>query len=239
MKEFEILSWDSSFFGVKTARVKTKHDNFELKKILEDLYDQDVELIYYNSPVRLDDFDQYQSVLLDTRVSILKELKTRRDFNEYVKIYEGKEPSEEMLHLSERIARESRYFYDPNIPKQKVFEMYEIWLNKSVTGEMATDVLVYEKDEKVLGLATIKLIDQDRGLIPLLAVASEHEGKGISFALMRAVEEYLLQKGRKFLVSETQAKNVKAIKVYERFGVECQETHHVYHLWRRQNGNIS
>ncbi|GAB2770488.1 hypothetical protein [Salinimicrobium soli] len=50
--------------------------------------------------------------------------------------------SEKLYELSQRVAESSRFYFDEKIQKSKVYEMYNIWLEKSVTKEMASDVLI-------------------------------------------------------------------------------------------------
>ena len=101
---------------------------------------------------------------------------------------------------------------------------------------MASHVLVYKIETKIVGFATIK-----KGLghphISLLAVDPEFEGKGISFALLLAVEKILLDEGFKFFSGSAHSKNVKALAVYYRHGPEDQKIEYGYHLWRKKQIN--
>lgn len=237
MSDWELLQWDSDFFGIKIARINPEIEENRLNEVLLELFRAGIELIYFNSALTLSQNDYYDARLLDKRVTLIKEIKSDKPWHRNVRFYEAGTPTPEMIQMSRRVARSSRFFYDNNIPNQKVYEMYEIWLQKSVTKEMANHVLVFERDKEILGFATIK-INEDKAVVPMLAVDSNHEGKGISFLLLQAVEGFLIKSDLKYLYSETQAKNLKALKVYERFGVKCNESHAVYHLWRKNEATL-
>ena len=233
MGNFEILDWDSRFFGIKIARISPDLQEEQLEMVEANLASHDVRLAYFNSTFSVPDSEFFESQLLDERVSLVKKLKNKKPWNSGIKLYGLDFLSNDMRNLSRRVAESSRFFHDERIPNSKVYEMYEIWLMKSVEKKMATEIIIYEKDDKILGFATIKGVDDQKALVPLLAVAADHEGKGISFFLMQAVETYLLENNFKYLMSETQATNKKALKVYERFGIQCDQSHRIYHLFHK------
>ena len=66
--------------------------------------------------------------------------------------------------------------------------------------------MVYKENSKIVGFATID-IKNGKGRTPLFAVKREYEGKGISFALMRAMESVLKREGCPVVVGGTQKLN--------------------------------
>lgn len=233
MRCFKILEWDSNFFGIKVARIDSNLNKHNIINVFSQLNCEGVDLVYFNSRFLVGEDKNYKNYLLDKRVSLLKKLKDKKPWDDRVKLFSGNVPTGKMIELSRRVAQNSRFYFDPNIPEKKVYEMYEIWLKKSISKEMATDVLVYENENGILGFATIKILSNDKALIPMLAVDRNFEGLGISFMLMQAIETFLLNKGCDYLVSETRAKNLRALKVYKRFGITCEPSHYINHLWRR------
>lgn len=234
MKTFEILEWDSSFFGLRVARIDSDLQEGDFNHVIEQLNSEGIDLVYFNSKFCVQENQYYKNHLLDKRVSLIKELKDKKPWDNRVKLYNGRVPTKKMIDLSRRVAQSSRFYFDPDIPNEKVYEMYEIWLSKSVSKDMATDVLVYEDENGIQGFASIKILANGKALIPMLAVDRNHEGLGISFMLMQAIETFLLDKGCEYLVSETKAKNLRALKVYKRFGITCEPSHYINHLWRRE-----
>lgn len=233
MSDYEILDWDSNFFGLKVARI-TPHISLEVyKKLLSHLYKDGFELVYFNSHFGLPESEFYKIIKIDEVVELSKKLKVRKKFHPKVKLFDKPNATLEMQDLVKRIARRSRFYFDDNIPKSKVYELYNIWLDKSVKLISADSVIVYEDDNKVKGFATIKIMKNGIGVIPLMGVDAKSEGKGISFMLMEAIESYLLEENCTILKSSTQAKNLKALKVYERFGIKCEKNFSINHLWRK------
>lgn len=231
MKDFEILKWDSDFFGYKIAKINSSVGPDRLNTVLFELHKNGVELVYFNSTFNLGLYEHYKNYEIDRSVSLSKVLKEKKVLNPNVKFFIEKEPTFKMLELSRRIARRSRFYVDPNIPNSKVYDLYEIWLNKSVSESGTNTTLIYEKDAEILGFATIRIENGNEGRIPLMGVAAENEGKGISFILMQAIETYLMEQNCKVLKSATQSKNLKALKVYQRFGISCEESFNINHLW--------
>lgn len=233
MENFEILDWDSQFFGIKIARLSSQLKAEHFQMIAAKLASHQVQLAYFNSTFSVPQNEYFEGYLLDKRISLINRLKNSRIWDPRIKFYDKKFLSADMNKLSRRVAESSRFFYDTRIPNSKVYEMYEIWLKKSIKKEMATETIIFEEDNHIRGFATIKALDNRKALIPLFAVDRKHEGKGISFLIMQAIETYLLQNNFEYLESETQAYNFKALKVYERFGIKCEQSHQIFHLWRK------
>lgn len=234
VKDFEILDWDSEFFGFKVARISSNISQKYYKELISELYHFNVELIYFNSSFDPSESEFYSILKIDEVVELSKELKLKKNFHPKVKFFNQSEATLEMKNLVRRIARRSRFYFDDNITTAKVYKLYDIWLDKSVNGIGADTVLVYEENNKIKGFATVKVNENNGvGVIPLMGVESKSEGKGISFMLMEAIESYLLEKKCSILRSSTQAKNLKALKVYERFGIKCESGSVINHLWRK------
>jgi ribosomal protein S18 acetylase RimI-like enzyme len=98
---------------------------------------------------------------------------------------------------------------------------------------LATDVLVYRVNGKIIGFITIK-VDGKKGSAPLLAVNIDYEGIGVSFALMRAAETVLVKHGCTSVLGGTQDLNQKTLKITERYGFKFQKIEYVYHLWNKK-----
>ncbi|SKB37099.1 Acetyltransferase (GNAT) family protein [Salegentibacter holothuriorum] len=237
-KNFEILDWDSQFFGSKIARINSNISQKHYQQAILELYGEAVDLVYFNSAFELKETAYYSVLKIDEMVELSKELKFKKKFHPKIKFFDQPNATPGMKEQVKRIARQSRFYFDNNIEKSKVYELYDIWLDKSVNKKGADAVLVYEDNAEVKGFATIKRIENGTGIIPLMGVEAKSEGKGISFMLMEAIETYLLENNCKILKSTTQAKNIKALKVYERFGIQCKSSYAINHLWRKPNNLI-
>ncbi|PRX43521.1 GNAT family N-acetyltransferase [Salegentibacter salegens] len=216
-ENFKIQEWDTNFFGFKVA--KTEMDYLWSNSItkLEGLFNEDIELVIFNSTKP--DFEKlsnkyYDIVKVYNRIPIIKEVKTLTKNHPNISSYRDELPSPELIKLAKLAAKEGRFGRDSQISVGIYNKIFEEWITNSIKGIIADDVLVYKHDEKVVGFGTIK-IEGENGYAPLFAVNRNFEGKGVSFALMRAVENKLIEQGCKYLVSGTQEINRKALSSLE------------------------
>lgn len=235
----EYLEWDSNFFNLKIAKLEGSGLSRDLLVELEDSYTDKIDLIYYYSeePLPENFFSNfYEVILVDTKVPIIREV-VQKGKNPKISSYTNKKANKELLKLAKLAGQHTRFKIDPNISEEKYNKLFELWIEKSVTGELATTVLVYEIDNIIVGFGTV-LIEGEIGRAPLLAVNRNYEGRGISFALMDAMESYMFENGCKFAVSSTQATNKKALKIYERYGIKFEKKIFVYHFWNKDRSNF-
>ncbi len=80
---------------------------------------------------------------------------------------------------------------------------------------------IYENHEPY-GYVTF-FIEDDTAHIESIAVLPSKKGKGIGKALMRAVEEFSLNKGLKKIVLEVRKKNRRAIEFYKGLGFKIKD----------------
>lgn len=237
---FKILEWDSKFFDVKTAQIKK---NLLLRKNREEYLDTmaaaNVELAYYksDSPLNKDLESPYFIQLVSKKVSLKKKLSSSFPLHENVHFYDDPVPSRELIDLAHRAANFSRFLSDAHINCEKVKELYEIWITKSVQKEMASAVLVYKDNDEIKGFVTL-LMNAPQGQTPLFAVSRDSEGKGVSFALMRAADSVLYESGCTYYTSATQADNKAAVTVFKRHGCEIGPVEFFYHLWKKGSNQL-
>lgn len=234
-EHYQILEWDSRFFDLKIAQVEQNilsvgNDDLCLKKLAE----ANVNLAYYNTDTPLQETSNkyFDFFLVNKKVPIKKKIGNSSPIHENISFYNEPEPNEQLINLAQRAGAFSRFLKDPNIDPIKVKELYEEWIVKSVKKEMASEVLVYKKNSKIEGFVTLK-INPPVGETPLFAVSREVEGKGASFALMRAADSVLYDNGCSYYTSATQAENKAALTVFNRHGFEIKPVEYTYHLWRK------
>lgn len=235
--QFEYLPWDSDFFGFKVGKLlEEEKESSEFEADLKVIFEEDIELIYYYSEKALpvsffSDF--YDCLLVDVKIPVKKTLASKR-IDPRISVFTDSTANKELIELAQLAGTHTRFNLDPKISKEKFEKLFKIWIEKSVSGEMASKVLVYKESEKIIGFATLS-IDGNIGYAPLLAVNRKFEGLGVSFAIMDAVEAHMFDHGCEFLVSSTQEVNRKALKIYERWGCEFGKGIHVYHFWKKDN----
>lgn len=232
---YKILPWDSEFFNIKVAEVeKNSLAGAEKEKLYLDLAEEGVELAYYtaDAPVEEEVDGPFSFHLVNKKAPLIKYLSKTSEFHKNISLFKGSVPTSELISLSYRAGDHSRFSSDPNLDSAKVKTLYELWITKSVQKEMADEVLVYILNNKIEGFITLRFRGLE-GQTPLFAVSKEAEGKGVSFALMRAADSVLLQNGCTFCTSATQADNRAAVTVFKRHGCEIKPVEYVYHLWKK------
>lgn len=235
-ENFQIQEWDTNFFGFSVAKTVMDYLSSNPMDKLKLLHDSEITLIVFNSSKP--DFEKvfnkyYKIVKVYTRIPIIKEVKKITTNHPNISSFEGELPTPELFALAKLAGKEGRFGRDSNISKTQYDKIFEEWIINSVNRTVADEVLVFKHNGKVVGFGSIK-IEGENGFAPLFAVDRKYEGKGVSFALMRAIENKLIEEKCKYLVSGTQEINKKALSSFKRFGFELQTPEYVYHLWRKK-----
>lgn len=236
MKEpFQILNWDTEFFRFKVAKIANDL-SLDIDYATKELNKGSIKLAYLFSNKPLEDSvlnnEFYNIFLVHKRIPLVKTLTKVTKIHEKISLYKKTFPEDELISLAQLAGSHSRFGADPNIPRDKFNELFKLWMINSVKKKIASEVLVYREEGKIIGFGTIK-VENGVAQTPLFAVERKHEGKGVSFALMRAIETILLERGCKKVLGGTQEMNKKALAVYERYGLELQDPEYVYHFWKR------
>ena len=236
-KPYKILEWDTNFFNFKVAEIKKNifQGNSDRDEILKSLSDEKVRLAYYYSHEEVD-FNcgkDYEINLIINRVPLEKKIINDFPIHEKISFYNDDYPDESLIELAQLAGRQGRFGLDPKITDEQCNGIFKNWIVNSVNKKMASHTLVYKEQSEIIGFATIN-IKEGKGYTPLFAVKRKFEGKGISFALMRAIENVLKAEGCPIAVGGTQELNEKALMVYKRYGLIPQKPEFIYHLWNKK-----
>ena len=150
------------------------------------------------------------------------------------------EPTTEWTARLEDLALQSgaysRFRRDPRLPSSVFVGIYREWLRKSLSGELARQVLVGYASagpggpKQPDGLLTLGS-QHGRADVGLLAVAAEARGQGIGQRLVQAAQRQAALWKFDELQVVTQLENVLACRFYRRCGFVESVVEHVYHLW--------
>lgn len=129
-----------------------------------------------------------------------------------------REAKVEDINNLKKIAEETfllnRFYWDPIIPKDKAPFIYGAWVENSVIGKEADCVFIIKEKEKIVGFITL----EKKGHIPLIAVASDFQGKGIAKILLNAAFTRFRKWGVKQINIETTFLNLPALRAYLAIG---------------------
>ena len=242
MTTYQLLPWDSDFFGFKVARILAKNlGTPALKEILGALREENVVLSYWAADP--DDEDSARAArecrgfFVDRKVTFALETAALRQrlpllaSTALVEEFTGGIPTPELEALAVQAGEYSRFRVDPRIPEDRFLELYRLWIRKSVTGELAEKVLVVRNEAgTVVGMVTAG--DKDgRGDIGLLAVADSVRGRSFGVGLVAAAQQWALDRGYSTAQVVTQGDNVAACRLYEKCGYHIDRVEHIYHFW--------
>jgi dTDP-4-amino-4,6-dideoxy-D-galactose acyltransferase len=237
---FQILSWDSDFFGFGVGRIlPLRLTCEELKGTLVSMKKENVTLVYW--PSDPDDPDSQEAArkhggfLADKKITyvidlekIPKQLVEEPDSG--VKEYTRMETTDDLDNLAIQSGICSRYKVDPNIPAEHFEKLYKLWILKSVNRTLAENVFVSMDGEKIVGMVTVGM-KNGRGDIGLVAIHESMRGKNVGVKLTRAAQKWAVGKGCRYAQVVTQGNNLAACKLYEKCGYRVESIVNFYHIW--------
>jgi dTDP-4-amino-4,6-dideoxy-D-galactose acyltransferase len=233
---FAMLPWDSAFFGFPTARILIPGlDTQALREVLAELAQQNIRLAYWT----VDPADAASNrsaaacggFLADVRRTYLAEPPLSDPSRKRHAVATFRDRSEEvLLSLAVEAGRFSRYRVDPAFPQSLFRALYEEWMRKSLSGEIADEVLVAEAGGEIVGTLTVQA-RQGAGNIGLVAVDPRHQGTGAGSSLIQAAAEWFIGKDCVTAKVATQESNSAACALYEKNGYRLVGREHVHHFW--------
>jgi dTDP-4-amino-4,6-dideoxy-D-galactose acyltransferase len=238
-QSFIHLAWDTKFFGFGVARImQTALDEAELSKTLEMLRDNNYRMVYWQIPVGKHESSRIAQLhggfLADEKVTYVKELVSisdSRGASAYAAFpYPDTTPDAAMIKLALQSGEHSRFRLDPKFPRELYDKLFTCWITRSVSKEIAWEVLVVKEQNVLLGLITLGA-KGDRADIGLVAVAEHARGKGIGRSLVTDADRYFAERSYALAQVVTQRSNLGACKLYESCGYKIENVENVFHFW--------
>jgi len=233
-----LLSWDSDFFGYKVGRIDVSIlSKNELTNLLSDAKTKGFKLLYW--PVNPKDNVLNQlakengGLLVDEKVTFVRSIlpsDKQLEVSPSVLSCLNKTATERTLSLSLQSGIYSRYNTDPNFTHNEFNKLYTEWIEKSLSGKIAKEVLVFIEKREEVGLLTLGE-KNNRADIGLLAVDKDFRGKSIGTSLMHAAFRKAVEWGYKEIQVTTQLQNSAACIFYEKMGFRKEHIVNIYHFW--------
>lgn len=234
---YHILDWDSKTFGYTVANIdKKKLSKNELDVLLLEMKKEKIKLAYWF----VDPSDNIINAaavtsggfLADEKItfaqSLLGEVFVERDENILSYLHVPINESLSSLVLQSGVC--SRFKIDPKFVFGEYEKLYRLWLEKSIGGEKAHEVLVFVKENKEIGLITLEKRESSVA-IGLFAVDAKHRGLHIGTKLISAIFHKTKEWGYNVIEVTTQKKNTIACRFYEKNGFTFKSQQNVYHFW--------
>lgn len=238
---FDLLKWDSDFFGYPVARLTSAVTPIDFPAVQAELKHYQIRLVYWSvrpeDAVLQNQLEQLGAQLVDKKTTFVKVLDHQPSVSTTavaVGSYAATTLSPELRALAVQAGLFSRFQVDPRIGYDKFTQLYTLWMEKSVRRELAEDVLVVRDltrpDQPVTGVATVGH-KGSVGDIGLVAVDEHYRGQGIASALMRATDVWFYN--HHYLRNQvvTQGDNVAACRLYAKAGYQVGLVEWLYHYW--------
>ena len=229
----QFLEWDSDFFGFRIGRLTAVPVNYEeWRSVDEWCKTERIRCLYLLAPTENTvptaiTVGEPAFQFVDIRVTL------DRDACALPPAAGIRNSEEKDIPALRAIAREShtdsRFYADPNFPRERCDALYETWIEKSCRG-YANQVLVAEREAKPAGYITCSW-SEETGQIGLIAVAAWARGAGIGKALVRSSLGVFHEHGVKRIMVVTQGRNVQAQRLYQRCGFLTRSVQLWYHRW--------
>lgn len=235
---WHIHEWETSFFGVKTARVlPSRVTSVDIQSILEECRLSSVQVVHY-----LADADDDNSVLaaeqagfhlVDVRITLewnVTSIPSNQTNNCTIRDFLAKD-----VPVLQEIARSSysqtRFYYDRHYSKERCDELYATWIAKTCQEESGR-VIVSERDGAIVGFVTcVTEPDILEGKIGLVGVRRDAQGKAVGRTLVTEAQRWFAAAGMRRVTVVTQIRNISAQRLYQRCGFVTCGIGFWYHKW--------
>lgn len=228
------LEWDSNFLGFRVGSISQLNT-----EILEHEFGnaklEKYKLIYLFAEADCflsEDFLQkYNGKLVDRKVLYVHELSDQAIANhDQTNLYTSPEVSDDLLQLAYESGKYSRFKLDKNFATEVFTDMYKLWIENSVNGQIADRIYVVEQDNKTTAMLTLR--EKSETLhIGLIATAIESQGKGYGKQLINRTKQTAIELGLKYIEVPTQYDNKQACRFYEACGFRVKSVTNIYHFW--------
>lgn len=235
----QYLKWDSIHFKKKIYSIKWENnfDPLEFLTMLRNNKDN-IDILYLFASELIPDYlnEELSSLsqdffLADSKVTYSLYINEPKDhdFENDISKLGILDLSKDFIKLAQSSGHTSRFKLDYRFGEEAFNKMYELWLTKSLTGELANCVFGIIRDETVVSFVTLVLKNNDTGKIGLIATHSDYKGKGLAKKLIEASKLYLWKNNCSKLLVPTQKSNSGACKFYEKCGFKIENTEYIYH----------
>jgi dTDP-4-amino-4,6-dideoxy-D-galactose acyltransferase len=233
----ELLEWDTAFFGVRIGRVRGHRlTNDQAAAALDWASREAIACLYL-----LADADHHETIraaarhafaLTDMRFELAAPIATD-DLEPVPATIRRAQQSDgaRLTALARTSHRNTRFYADPHFNRARCDDLYALWLERSLSGELADVVFTSDVDGMAVGYAAVRQTSPETGQIGLIAVDSAQRGGGHGAALMAAAKQWCADRGIRRLRVVTQGGNAAAIRFYERAGFTAEAVRLWYHHW--------
>tara|TARA_B100000809_G_C15139822_1_gene532570 strand:+ start:1254 stop:1967 length:714 start_codon:yes stop_codon:yes gene_type:complete len=233
MIQIKFLDWDSRFFNKNIGEIvmDSTISNSQLRELLKDAKSGNFDVIYLFSDFEIKNtiINEFKGMLVDVKNTFKKRVILKHPANSRIKSFNENDLCDKIVGLSRLSGNYSRFNIDQKFSLQDFNNLYDEWLKKSISREIADEVFVYVEQKETLGFVTISLKEK-KGYIGLIAVNPSHQGKEIGTHLLSEVENFLIFNNINELYVPTQKTNILACRFYTKNNFKLESSKYIYHL---------
>jgi dTDP-4-amino-4,6-dideoxy-D-galactose acyltransferase len=234
----QFLEWDTDFFGVRVARIKSiPRDVATMRLVLEWCHDNTIDCAYLLLP-----FDDATAASLaqsngffmtDVRLTIERQAAPLSPHDHGSVSIRPTVPAD--VGILKSIARGSykhaRYYYDPNFAIARVDELYAIWTENHARQLPPQQVLTARIDDEPVGYTSFHIAENGQGQIDLLAVDTAVRGANLGRALVQQALQVIEDAAVPNTVVITQGRNIPAQRLFHKYGFIATKADVWFHRW--------
>ena len=240
--QWKPLDWDTAFFGIQSARITVcRTNNAELSDILSRVKSWGAQVVHFlidsdhDESVRAAEQARFHQV--DIRVTLV--WRDPPPAPQHTAEVIVRDHCDLDIPVLEEIARTSyhdtRYYYDARYPRERCDAMYGAWIAQSCRGNAAR-VVVAEQHGQPLGYVTCHVADDGTtGQIGLVGIHACARGKGLGRALIQEAQRWFAGNNVRYVSVVTQARNIEALRLYQRCGFLTSQIQLWYHKWLEED----
>ncbi|NVO83301.1 GNAT family N-acetyltransferase [Hymenobacter terrestris] len=232
----QLLPWDSDFLGFAVGQLRDPElPAAGLDALLAQARQQGYRLLYWFVPPGSAAAAALQACpaarLADHKVRFCMPVAVGQAIQLPAGIAPTHDYSPALRTLAAQAGVYSRFQTDPNFAPEVHERLYQLWLGRSLSGELAREVLVYQPNPAGPVQGFLTLADRNEGTeIGLIAVNSTKRSQGIGAALIEAARRRTAAAGHATIRVTTQGNN-PACRLYRREGFVEEHEELVYHMW--------
>lgn len=221
MSELVFLSWDSNFFEKSIAKIHINEKNFDqINDTINLIKSSNYDLVYVFSERSIPS----ETVELLNKNNIIlydKKITYSVDLNDIILLNENEKVSildsafnDEILEILFESGKFSRFKLDERLnPYFK--KLYIIWLQKSISKEIADITFSIKVDNQIAGFVTLKKNNLQAN-IGLIGISSKYQNKGLGSKLVNQVFKWCKENDISTCEVVTQKDNTIACLFYEK-----------------------
>ena len=215
------LKWDSDHFGTNIAELDAKKLN--ANQVIFDSYIQSEKISIVQSCCEISDIEAMNALekngflFADIKMSYVINLTDAIISKTDLLCADKKDVPLLREIAAESFVGQSRYYHNL-FDKNKADDLYRMWIEKSVRGELDDVCFKIEHDGFPIGFITGKSLDDKSARIGIIGVNNKFQGKGAGSKLLNGLFRHYQLEGKERIYVSTQGKNRGANNFYIKNG---------------------